>query len=53
MAIDQTVAFVGGIDLAFGRWDDREYRLADLGQTQNGEMGEQPSKDVTVSVCPD
>ncbi|XP_038150447.1 phospholipase D2 [Cyprinodon tularosa] len=47
VAIDQTVAFVGGIDLAFGRWDDREYRLADLGQTQNGQMGEQPSKDVT------
>uniref|UniRef100_A0A8C9XFP0 Phospholipase n=1 Tax=Sander lucioperca TaxID=283035 RepID=A0A8C9XFP0_SANLU len=31
VAIDQTVAFVGGIDLAFGRWDTNQYRLTDLG----------------------
>ncbi|KAG5852016.1 hypothetical protein ANANG_G00057960 [Anguilla anguilla] len=31
VAIDQTVAFVGGIDLAYGRWDDSHYRLSDLG----------------------
>ncbi|XP_060912484.1 phospholipase D1 [Labrus mixtus] len=31
VAIDQTVAFVGGIDLAFGRWDNSQYRLTDLG----------------------
>ncbi|KAK7925557.1 hypothetical protein WMY93_007867 [Mugilogobius chulae] len=31
VAIDQTVAFVGGIDLAFGRWDDSNYRLTDVG----------------------
>uniref|UniRef100_A0A1A8CMB9 Phospholipase n=1 Tax=Nothobranchius kadleci TaxID=1051664 RepID=A0A1A8CMB9_NOTKA len=34
VAIDQTVAFVGGIDLAFGRWDDSQYRLSDLGLTE-------------------
>ncbi|XP_068187570.1 phospholipase D2 [Antennarius striatus] len=33
VAIDQTVAFVGGIDLAFGRWDTSQYRLTDLGLT--------------------
>lgn len=29
--IDQTVGFVGGIDLCFGRWDDDLHRLVDLG----------------------
>nr|6U8Z_A Chain A, Phospholipase D1,Phospholipase D1 [Homo sapiens] len=29
--IDQSVAFVGGIDLAYGRWDDNEHRLTDVG----------------------
>ncbi|KAM4726578.1 phospholipase D2 isoform 2-T4 [Anableps anableps] len=55
VAIDQTVAFVGGIDLAFGRWDDRQYRLADLGQeeTLNRETGEQPSQDATDSGVAD
>uniref|UniRef100_A0A673C9U8 Phospholipase n=1 Tax=Sphaeramia orbicularis TaxID=375764 RepID=A0A673C9U8_9TELE len=37
VAIDQTVAFVGGIDLAFGRWDDSQYRLTDLGLTANSQ----------------
>jgi phospholipase D1/2 len=29
--IDQTYAFVGGIDLCYGRWDDSHHRLVDLG----------------------
>ncbi|KAJ0004411.1 hypothetical protein NQD34_010625, partial [Periophthalmus magnuspinnatus] len=37
VAIDQAVAFVGGIDLAFGRWDDSHYRLTDLGLAENSE----------------
>ncbi|KAL7675084.1 hypothetical protein ACOME3_001353 [Neoechinorhynchus agilis] len=31
VVIDQKIAFVGGIDLCFGRWDDEKYRLIDLG----------------------
>uniref|UniRef100_A0A672HI33 Phospholipase n=1 Tax=Salarias fasciatus TaxID=181472 RepID=A0A672HI33_SALFA len=31
IVVDQSVAFVGGIDLAYGRWDDREHRLTDVG----------------------
>lgn len=30
VAVDQSVAFMGGIDLCFGRWDDSRYRLTDL-----------------------
>ncbi|CAF1232646.1 unnamed protein product, partial [Didymodactylos carnosus] len=29
--IDQKIAFIGGIDLCFGRWDDDFMRLVDLG----------------------
>ncbi|CAF4998804.1 unnamed protein product, partial [Rotaria sp. Silwood1] len=29
--IDQKIAFVGGIDLCYGRWDDEYMRLVDLG----------------------
>lgn len=38
VAIDQTVAFVGGIDLAFGRWDNSQYRLTDLGLSETANM---------------
>lgn len=31
VVVDQTYAFVGGLDLCYGRWDDHEHRLADLG----------------------
>ncbi|XP_071757313.1 phospholipase D2 [Centroberyx gerrardi] len=39
VAIDQTVAFVGGIDLAFGRWDNSQYRLTDLGFAETANHG--------------
>ncbi|CAK1551566.1 unnamed protein product [Leptosia nina] len=31
VCVDQTVAFLGGIDLCYGRWDDHRHRLTDLG----------------------
>lgn len=32
--IDQSIAFVGGLDLCYGRWDTYEHRLTDLGGIQ-------------------
>ncbi|XP_041973451.1 phospholipase D2 isoform X2 [Aricia agestis] len=31
VVVDQSAAFVGGIDLCYGRWDDHKHRLTDLG----------------------
>ncbi|XP_045492782.1 phospholipase D2 isoform X2 [Colias croceus] len=31
VCVDQSVAFLGGIDLCYGRWDDHKHRLTDLG----------------------
>ena len=31
VCIDQTYAFVGGIDICYGRWDDNKHKLTDLG----------------------
>lgn len=31
VVVDQKYAFLGGIDLCYGRWDDHEHRLTDLG----------------------
>uniref|UniRef100_A0A7N6B374 Phospholipase n=1 Tax=Anabas testudineus TaxID=64144 RepID=A0A7N6B374_ANATE len=46
VVIDQSVAFVGGIDLAYGRWDDREHRLTDVGSS-NG-RGTPPNEPVDL-----
>ncbi|KAL6734241.1 hypothetical protein Aduo_004802 [Ancylostoma duodenale] len=36
--IDQLIAFVGGVDLCFGRWDDNHHLLTDLGSVQFGQQ---------------
>ena len=53
VSIDQTVAFIGGIDLAFGRWDDSQYRLTDLGLTEasNSVAQEEPNGNTGVRMC--
>lgn len=34
VVVDQRIAFLGGIDLCYGRWDTRKHRLTDLGTIQ-------------------
>ncbi|KAL3995479.1 Phospholipase D Active site motif family protein [Acanthocheilonema viteae] len=34
IVIDQLIAFVGGVDLCFGRWDDCRHKLADCGSVK-------------------
>ncbi|CAG0879735.1 unnamed protein product [Cyprideis torosa] len=48
--VDQTYAFVGGIDLAYGRWDNFEHRLADVGSVPD-EQSKLPAKFITSSTA--
>uniref|UniRef100_A0A671Q4Z3 phospholipase D n=1 Tax=Sinocyclocheilus anshuiensis TaxID=1608454 RepID=A0A671Q4Z3_9TELE len=34
VVIDQSLAFLGGIDLAYGRWDDSQHPLTDVGSVR-------------------
>lgn len=43
VVIDQSIAFVGGIDLAYGRWDDNEHRLTDVGSAKRMTATKSPS----------
>lgn len=38
VVVDQLIAFVGGVDLCFGRWDDCHHLLTDLGSVQFGQQ---------------
>ncbi|KAM3860602.1 phospholipase D1-like [Diretmus argenteus] len=51
IVIDQSVAFVGGIDLAYGRWDDREHRLTDMGSVTRSAEGAHSNMAAPSSVA--
>ncbi|KAG7199959.1 hypothetical protein KM043_014388 [Ampulex compressa] len=38
VVVDQSLAFLGGIDLCYGRWDNNEHRLIDLGSTHHSSI---------------
>ncbi|XP_038160336.1 phospholipase D1 [Cyprinodon tularosa] len=50
IVIDQSVAFVGGIDLAYGRWDDEEHRLTDIGSVTISQMEQAAAVSSTVAA---
>ena len=37
VVVDDVVGFVGGVDLCFGRWEDNEYSVVDVGGGGEGE----------------
>ncbi|CAF2832619.1 unnamed protein product [Rotaria sp. Silwood2] len=43
--IDQRIAFIGGIDLSWGRWETDEHRLIDLGDENITELTRPKEKD--------
>uniref|UniRef100_A0A8C2B0X1 Phospholipase n=1 Tax=Cyprinus carpio TaxID=7962 RepID=A0A8C2B0X1_CYPCA len=50
VSIDQSVAFVGGLDLAFGRWDDSDYRLSDLEPPKTANNAEAAQESLTLHL---
>ncbi|KAG2468059.1 PLD2 Phospholipase, partial [Polypterus senegalus] len=54
VVIDQSVAFLGGIDLAYGRWDNHHYRLTDIGnKTSNEQTIKDPEAEQNSESVPD
>lgn len=53
IVIDQSVAFVGGIDLAYGRWDDTEHRLTDVGSVTLAHIDQAAAASALSSDVPD
>uniref|UniRef100_A0A915LU94 Phospholipase n=1 Tax=Meloidogyne javanica TaxID=6303 RepID=A0A915LU94_MELJA len=51
LIIDQLIAFVGGIDFCYGRWDDSKHLLTDLGSVQFADQSTKTK--VSVSTAGD
>ncbi|XP_069134216.1 phospholipase D1-like isoform X1 [Argopecten irradians] len=50
VVVDQKIAFVGGIDLCYGRWDDEHHRLTDLGCIVYESNKQNSQKDMKASL---
>ncbi|VDO58716.1 unnamed protein product [Onchocerca flexuosa] len=51
IVIDQLIAFVGGIDLCFGRWDDSRHKLADCGSVKISEQQISLAGNFSMNKC--
>ncbi|XP_018427662.1 PREDICTED: phospholipase D2-like [Nanorana parkeri] len=54
VAIDQSIVFLGGLDLAYGRWDDHDYRLTDVGSCEvQHQQQQQQNGSAAVDMSPE